>query len=148
MSSFDVLLGGPFVLDRLDPLAVEAAEEGISNVRTLIDGWRSGAERFDRAGELLLVAVSAGSVIGVGGRTWCPDVAGALRMRRFFISPRWRRHGVARALATQLIDSAWAHTSLLTCNAQASPAAPRFWERMDFVPTTTPGVTHLRRVDG
>ena len=148
MRSFDVLPGGPFVLDGLDPLAEEAGEEGISNVRTLIDRWTDGAERFALAGELFLVAVSDGSVIGVGGRTWCPDVAGALRMRRFYVSPGWRRDGVGSALATELIDSAWAHTSVLSCNAQASPAAPRFWERMGFVPSAETGITHVRRAPG
>jgi len=59
------------------------------------------------------------------------------------VSPAARRHGIARDLATQLIDGAAHHTSKVTCNAQASAAAPPFWESLGFTPVVTDGITHV-----
>ena len=57
--------------------------------------------------------------------------------------PGERRHGIARDLATRLIDSAAHHTSMVTCNARASAAAPPFWESLGFTPVATDGITHV-----
>lgn len=126
----------------LRQLADEAEREGIRNVRTLTERWSVGTERFDRVGENVLVAL-AGDIVGVGGLSQCPTVEGALRMRRFYVSPGWRRHGIGRALASDLIGSGLAHADLLTCNAAASDAAPPFWESMGFVPVAVDGITHV-----
>ncbi len=128
-------------------LVEAAAAEGVRNMALLVTRWEDGSERFNRPGEQLLAARGNGREwIGVGGVSWCPDVPGALRVRRFYVHPSWRRHGVARALATWLMDHAAAHTDTITCNALASAAAPPFWEAMGFVPTDCPGITHVRHL--
>lgn len=132
----------------LDPLAAQAEREGIRNVRALVEGWRDGSLRFDGPGERLLAAVAGTEVVGVGGLTACPHVPGALRVRRFYVAPGWRRRGVARTLARPLLDGAWTHTDLVTCNARASAAAPLFWESLGFTPVDRAGITHERRRDG
>lgn len=134
------------VPDGLDALASAATAEGIRIVSTVVARWRDGTERFDGPGERLLVAVDdAGRVVGIGGISACPTVAGALRVRRFYVDPGWRRAGVGRALAEAVIEHALAHVDLLTCNARASAAAPVFWERMGFEPVDRDGITHVRR---
>lgn len=111
----------------------------------LIQRWLDGTERYDRPGESVLAATSGDEVVGIGGLTRCPHVDGALRVRRFYVLPGWRRRGVARALAAQLVDHGFRHAETITCNARASAAAPRFWESVDFVPTSAiEGVTHWR----
>lgn len=146
MGTFTICSGGPHLAERLGGLAEDAAREGIRIVRTLTERWIDGTERFDRVGENVLVAVAGHKVIGVGALSQCPSVGGALRVRRFYVSPGWRRRGVARALASQLIESGFAHADLLTCNAGASDAATPFWESMGFEPVTAEGITHsLRR---
>lgn len=131
----------------LGELAAEAQAAGIRNVTTLIDRWVDGSERFDAVGESLLVATDgvADRVVGVGGLSRCSDVAGALRVRRFYVAERWRRRGVARALATELIAGGVLHSAVLTCNAGASDAAPPFWESIGFEPVDVAGITHLLR---
>src|SRR5687768_13015391 len=114
-----------FVLpDGLALLADAAEIEGIRIVTTVVDRWRDGSERYDREGEALLAAVSDGEVVGIGGLSRCPHVENALRVRRFYVAPGWRRRGVARALASSLIEAGLGHADVLTCNARASAAAP------------------------
>lgn len=131
----------PSVLRELD---VEARASGIQNVSVLIDRWVGGSERFDGTGESLLVAVdpALNCVVGVGGLSRCPDVEGALRVRRFYVGEQWRRRGIARTLARQLVTDGLRHTNVLTCNAGASDAAAPFWEAMGFEPVDAPGITH------
>ena len=128
--------------DDLASLAAESRSAGIRNVTVLADRWVTGTERFDGPGEMLLVARSSGVVVGVGGISQCPDVHHALRVRRFYVGSAHRRRGVARLLAEPLIAHGLQHTSTLTCNAQASDAAPPFWEAMGFRPVDVPGITH------
>jgi GNAT superfamily N-acetyltransferase len=127
-------------------LAEEATRQGIRNVATLLARWEDGSERYDRLGETMLVALdSAGEkVIGVGGLTQCPHVDGAMRVRRFYVATDFRRSGVARALAEQLIVHGFDFATTLTCNAKASAAAPPFWEAMGFSRSDVAGITHLR----
>jgi GNAT superfamily N-acetyltransferase len=134
--------------DRLDGLAEQASAEDIRIVARVVSRWRDGSERFDGPGERLYVAVDheKGVTIGIGGLAQCPDVPGALRMRRFYVAPLYRRHGVARGLAQRLIEDVEGATTTLTCNARASAAAPPFWESMGFEPVDAPGITHLRHL--
>ena len=131
--------------DDLAGLVAESSAVGIRNVTAVAERWTAGTERFDRPGEQLLVAWAGSATIGIGGITQCPDVPGALRVRRFYVSSAHRRRGVARLLAEPLIAAAWQHTDTVTCNARASDAAPPFWESMGFEPVDAAGITHLLR---
>ncbi len=113
-------------------LAPYARAEGLGIVETLLAEWDSGANRFTEPGEMLLCARIDGFLAGVGGLTRDPHVPSALRMRRFFVHPDFRGHGVGRVLAQHLIDHACAHTGLLTLHAGTDRAA-RFWEHLSFV---------------
>lgn len=118
--------------------------EGIGVVSGVLERWDSGEQRFDNTGETLLVAVDrAGLVVGIGGITPCPHVEGALRMRRFYVDPRSRRHGVAGDLARALIEQGFKTTSTITCNARASDAAAPFWESLGFSQSPLAGITHV-----
>lgn len=133
-------------VNALGALAEAAAGEGIRNVGTLVAQWQSGEQRFSAEGEALLVAIdSTGAPVGVGGLTLCPHVDGALRVRRFYVAPDWRRRGVASALAQRLLSIADERVRDITCNARASAAAPPFWESLGFEPVDEPGITHMRR---
>ena len=135
---------GPSLPPSLIDLEALARAEGIGNVTRLIGAWRDGTDRYTASGALLLFALDdSDAAIGVGGLAQCPNVAGALRVRRFYVAPDWRRTGVASRLAERLMTSAESHAIRLTCNAGASPAAPLFWEAMGFVPTEIPGITHV-----
>lgn len=167
-SSVSIGPAAPHLPDGVGPLAERARAEGIRIVDRVVGAWRDGTEVFDRPGEVLLVAVAAGDevaddgaddgagddgaaagatarVVAIGGITVCPTVPGALRVRRFYVHPDHRRRGLARRLATRLLDEAATHTDRITCNAGASDAAAPFWESLGFEPVDHPGITHERR---
>ena len=143
--SFVVASARALVPDGLDTLAGHAEQEGIRIVATVLERWRDGSERYLDQGEAVLAATSGSEVVGIGALSRCPHVEEALRMRRFYVAPAWRRQGVARALATELVAVGYEHAEVITCNAGASDAAAPFWESLGFLPVDADGITHARR---
>jgi GNAT superfamily N-acetyltransferase len=124
-----------------EALRAEARAEGFGMLDTLAAEWLSGAMRFDRPGEMLLVAYVDEALAGVGGLTQEPAIPGALRMRRFYVAFSHRRAGVGRVLADALLRQTAART--ITCNAAVGSEA--FWEALGFAPDRHDGRTHIRR---
>ena len=113
-----------------EALRAEARAEGYLFVERLAADWVSAAMRFDRAGEALLAMRLNGVLAGVGGLTIEPVVPDALRMRRFYVRPPYRRSGIGRELAAVLLERAASSTGLVTVNA--SPVSAAFWESLGF----------------
>jgi GNAT superfamily N-acetyltransferase len=126
----------------LDALRAEARDEGHRHMDRLAADWATGAERFDAAGEGLLAAFVEGELAGVGGITVDPVDSEALRMRRFYVRPAFRRHGVGRCLAEAMMANARDTANCLVVNAPAELAA-RFWEALGFVADRRDGHTHV-----
>lgn len=123
-----------------------AKSENINVVSNLISSWSDDKSFFGEIGEGLWIARTTESdeVIGVGGITICPARPECRRVRRFYISPQWRRRGVATALANKCIERAKsAGVSTVTCHAAASAMAPSFWESIGFEPVADSDITHL-----
>jgi GNAT superfamily N-acetyltransferase len=123
-----------------------AKSENINVVSNLISSWSDNKSLFGERGEGLWIArvTESGEVIGVGGITICPTRPECRRVRRFYISPQWRRRGVATALAKQCIERAKSAGVLtVTCHAAASAMAPRFWESIGFEPVADSDITHV-----
>jgi GNAT superfamily N-acetyltransferase len=127
-----------------DALRAEARTEGYLFVDRLAADWQTRRMRFDGKGEALLAGHAAGILAGIGGLTIEPVLPGALRMRRFYIRPRFRRAGIGRELATALLERAQSTTRLVTVNA--APASAAFWESLGFAPDMRDGHTHLRQL--
>jgi GNAT superfamily N-acetyltransferase len=127
----------------LDVLRREAQAEGFRFVERLATEWASGEKRFDRVGEILLALRVTGELAGIGGLTVDSVVAGAPRMRRFYIRPAFRRHGLGRLLAQSLLDRARASGRLVTVNAGAG--SERFWEALGFRSAPADGHSHVLR---
>ena len=131
--------------DGIDALLADAASEGAGNMARLAQDWASG-QRFDGDGEALLGALLAGELAGIGGLSVEPAACErARRVRRFYVRPAFRRQGMARTLASALVQEALDQVDLLTCNAAASPAAAPFWEAQGFSPDTSGPWTHVLR---
>ena len=123
----------------LDAMRAEARAENHSMLDTLARQWASGETRFDRPGEALHAAYVDGELAGIGGITLEPSMLGALRMRRFYVFQRFRRSGVARALAGTLLE----HCAGKTVTANAAAGSETFWEALGFVPDRRDGWTHI-----
>jgi GNAT superfamily N-acetyltransferase len=128
-----------------DLLRAEARAEGHSFLDRVAADWASGDKRFDQPGETLLVARSGTDLAGVGGITVDPYIPDALRMRRFYVRPAFRRVGIARLIAQTLLAAAKQQTHLITLNA--APGSVRFWESLGFLPVQQAGYTHVLRGD-
>ena len=79
------------------------------------------------------------ALAGFGGLTRDPAWPDALRMRRFYVRPAFRRCGLARMLAAALLAGAGGR--VVTVNA-GTPDAPAFWEAVGFVQDERDGHTH------
>ncbi|MDR7117037.1 GNAT family N-acetyltransferase [Caulobacter sp. BE254] len=132
--------------DGFDALLADAASEGVSHMARLAEDWASRDQRFEDDGEALLAALLADELAGIGGLSIEPAAAEpARRVRRFYVRPAFRRQGVARTLASALIQEALDQVDLLTCNAAASPAAAPFWEAQGFSRDSSGPWTHVLR---
>ena len=133
------------VIDELpadfDTIRAEARAEGYRFLDRLAKDWASGAMRFDRPGEGLLTAYSAGVLAAIGGITIDPIVPDALRMRRFYVRPAFRRTGIGREIALALLEGALQRVRVVTLNA-AENRVP-FWQALGFVPEARDGHPHI-----
>jgi GNAT superfamily N-acetyltransferase len=104
-------------------------------------GRRARCVSIDRV-EALLTAYSAGVLAAIGGITIDPIVPDALRMRRFYVRPAFRRTGMGGEIAQALLKMARS-VPVVTLNA-AVKSVP-FWETLGFVPEARDGHTHIWR---
>jgi GNAT superfamily N-acetyltransferase len=128
--------------DGFGAIQAEAAEAGHRSMQRPADDWVRGITRFDAPGEALLAATVAGQLAGIGGITIDPAEQSALRMRRSYVRVEFRRQGIGRRLAEQLIATA-APEAVLVVNAGGDLAAS-FWEALGFVADRRNGHTHAR----
>ena len=125
----------------------EARREGYTHMERLAADWSIGANRFAAAGEALMAAFEAGELAGVGGITLDPVDAAVLRMRRFYVRPKFRGQGIGRHLADALLAQARGVAQCIVLNATTEMAV-RFWEALGFRPDRRDGHTHILRLSG
>lgn len=128
--------------DDVQAMCIEARGEGFDHIDVLWAEWKSGANRFTRPGERLMAAFVAGELAGIGGVTEDFLDRSGLRMRRFYVRPAFRRRGVARALASRVLEHAVPLDRPIWLFA-AGPEAVQFWEVMGFVPIEREKTTHV-----
>ena len=125
-------------------LVEDSLKHGIMSVSKLERNWRSGQERFDQDGAGLFGAFYDDMLVGVGGTTPEKEYSeAAMRMRRLYVLSQFRRRGIARKLAGECMRHGLLACDTLTCNAEASAAAPLFWESMGFRSVDLPNITHV-----
>lgn len=92
----------------IEAILAESESEGFIFLRRLIDNWESGSNRFDSAGEILLMAMANGDVVGVGGVNIDPyandEEVG--RIRHVYVSRNHRRRAIGRGLVVRLLEFA------------------------------------------
>ncbi|MGV1792064.1 GNAT family N-acetyltransferase [Rhizobium sp. A37_96] len=125
----------------------DAAREGKRFVERLHAEWESGRQRFTGVHEALVAARVNGDLAGIGGLTVDPDMTSAMRMRRFYIRPSHRRHGIGRQLTMTLLSRSIANGTIVTVNTDDAGAA-LFWETLGFQFDPKAGHTHRLRWQG
>jgi len=128
----------------IEQLRSEALGEGYDFIETLIEEWRTGANRYDQPGETLLGCFDGDVLVAVGGLNIDPFANDPTvgRVRRVYVRPAWRNRGIGRALVATLVELARGHFQRVRLRAE-NPDAGRLYERMGFSPTTEPEATHV-----
>jgi GNAT superfamily N-acetyltransferase len=131
--------------DCLRVLVAESEAHGLRFVRRLVDEWTSAANRFAGRGEALFVARVGDGVVGVCGLGVDPYAAapGMARVRHLYVLSAHRRHGIGRALVTEVVQAARGRFDRLRLRT-GNPDAARLYERLGFQPTPdAPDCTHV-----
>jgi GNAT superfamily N-acetyltransferase len=133
--------------DGIAPLVLEADREGYAFMQRLEQDWRSGANRFDRAGEALFGAFSGERLVGVGGLNRDPYVRteGIGRLRHLYVAFHARRRGVGRLLVERIIAEARGSFAVLRLRTLSADAAA-FYRRLGFIETDEDAATHVMRI--
>jgi len=126
---------------QFEQLRQEARAEGFDHIETLWSQWQDGVIRFTRPGKQLLMAEIDGGLAGVGGITADFMDPAAMRMRRFYVRPAFRRLGVARAIASRVIQTALPLDRPIVLYTETDAGAA-FWESMGFVRIARENTTH------
>lgn len=112
-----------------EALRAEADSEGHRHMARLATEVAETPELFIA----LLAAFDEGELLGIGGMTAEPTDPTAIRMRRLYVTQAARRRGVARAIASALLNEALAQTRLVTVHS-GNPGAEGFWEAVGYAP--------------
>jgi GNAT superfamily N-acetyltransferase len=91
-----------------DALQAESEQAGLRFLRRLADEWASGANRFDRPGEVLFGARIRGELVAVGGLNVDPYATAPRvgRVRHVYVLSAYRRLGVGRQLVAEIVAEA------------------------------------------
>jgi GNAT superfamily N-acetyltransferase len=125
--------------DRFAEMLAESEAAGYRFLRRVADEWESGANRFSRPGEALLVAERDGRWAGICGLSIDPYLGDPRvgRVRNVYVLSAYRREGIARRLVAEAIARARGHFDRLRLRGEeAGPA--RLYESLGFRPC--PGV--------
>jgi GNAT superfamily N-acetyltransferase len=117
----------------LKALSREATLEGFAHLDRLIEEWNSGANRFNRSGEVLLAGFLSDRLIAVGGLNQDPfDAApSAARLRRVYVKRANRRNSVGRGLVELLCTIARKRFDRVNLYTSDQTAA-NFYEKLGF----------------
>lgn len=127
---------------QIDLLRADALAEGFDNVETLVLQWHEHGMRFTRPGEMLAAAFIENELAGVGGISEDFIDASWLRMRRFYVRPKFRRQSVGKAIAHYLLERALMLDRPIVLYTDTGRGAA-FWQAMGFVPTGREKTTHI-----
>ncbi len=134
-------------LDILNTLALNAGNEGISFITTMIDEWNSGKNNFMKDGEVLFGAYIHNECIGIVGINIDPytDNPNLGRVRHLYVSPQFRGQGVGRQILKRIIHHAELHFTdirLYTNNNIASG----LYETSGFQPSKKYKESHVMKL--
>ncbi|WP_433747488.1 GNAT family N-acetyltransferase [Falsibacillus pallidus] len=118
----------------LNVLIKESKEDGFRFVERLVNDYQDGTNTFCQLGEGLFgVFNEQGDIVAIGGVNIDPfsGRADTGRLRRFYVSRDYRRHGLGSQLLKSIIDEASKHFSILVLHTDTIDA-DRFYTSYGF----------------
>ena len=124
-------------------MRAEAAAEGHHFLERLAAEWHTGANRFDREGEVLLGATLGHDLAAVAGLNRDPytERARTGRLRHLYVMQAFRRRGVASALLRELLAHAEGRFDVVRVRTTAQ--ATRFYQAQGFTGVRDDTATHI-----
>jgi GNAT superfamily N-acetyltransferase len=120
-------------LNRFAEMMAESEASGYRFLRRVVDEWETGANRFARPGEALLIAELSGRWVGVCGLSIDPyledDRVG--RVRNVYVMADCRRGGIGRRLVEEAVDRARGNFDRLRLRGD-EPGPARLYESIGF----------------
>ncbi len=121
--------------NRFAEMLAESEASGYRFLSRVVDEWNSGASRFSRPGEALLIAEVNSQWVGVCGLSIDPYLNDPRigRVRNVYVLAGWRRCGIGRRLVQKAISLGRGHFERLRLRGEdAGPA--RLYESLGFRP--------------
>ncbi|TQR68817.1 GNAT family N-acetyltransferase [Acinetobacter sp. RF14B] len=122
--------------DQIEKLAILARKEGYELIDKLIEEYRTGKNCFSHANEFLVGAYDGDRLIACGGlnQQWGDNGVEERigRVRRFYVHPKYRQHGVGKQLLAYLEKLARPHYSALCLHTDIKQAAS-FYQKQNYV---------------
>ena len=124
-----------------DRLLHESLADGHRMPLRFVENWRSGSNRFNRPGEIIVGLWDDQALIGICGRNVDPyDIhPRAGRVRHLYVGQSARGRGAGRSMIGAILDGASDHFDYLNTNAPDTAFA--FYERLGFA--RLDGVDHV-----
>jgi ribosomal protein S18 acetylase RimI-like enzyme len=120
-----------------DKLVEESIQEGYLFVQKTKIEWQKGVNSFSRPGEIFLLTKIVRKIIGccrVNIDPYAND-PGIGRIRHLYVSPSFRRQGIARSLVERCISNSRSTSSIIRLRAsQLNEDANHFYEGIGFTP--------------
>ncbi|ENU97784.1 MULTISPECIES: GNAT family N-acetyltransferase [Acinetobacter] len=122
--------------DQIDTLATLARKEGYDLIDKLIEEYRTGKNCFSQTNEFLACAYDGNKLIACGGlnQQWGDNGIEERigRVRRFYVHPKYRQHGVGKQLLAYLEQLARPFYSAL-CLQTDTKLAASFYQKQNYV---------------
>jgi len=122
--------------DQIDTLATLARKEGYDLIDKLIEEYRTGKNCFSQNNEFLACAYDGIKLIACGGlnQQWGDNGIEERigRVRRFYVHPKYRQHGVGKQLLAYLEQLARPFYSAL-CLQTDTKLAASFYQKQNYV---------------
>ncbi|WP_180053841.1 GNAT family N-acetyltransferase [Acinetobacter sp. YH12236] len=122
--------------DQIDTLATLARKEGYDLIDKLIEEYRTGKNCFSQNNEFLACAYDGNKLIACGGlnQQWGDNGIEERigRVRRFYVHPKYRQHGVGKQLLAYLEQLARPFYSAL-CLQTDTKLAANFYQKQNYV---------------
>lgn len=108
----------------IEPLIIESQNEGTLLVRRLVNDWTFGTNRFDKEGEVLLLAKDKNVIVGLCGLNIDPyyPLPSLGRVRHLYVLSSQRRLGIGSQLIKQIIERARQHFKVLNLRTNSAEA--------------------------
>lgn len=132
----DIKLSVAEQLPIMSELAKVAKKEGLDLIDKLVTEYNTAQNRFEHENEFLVLVHDGEKLIGCGGlnRQWGVDGAEERigRIRRCYVHPKYRQHGIGKQLLAYLEQLAGPHYSALCLQTETNLAA-KFYQQQNYV---------------